>query len=303
MGAMVFFESASELATLTNTFTVAGVATDPTTVTLIVTDPEATATTYTFALAEITKTATGVYTKNITCSIAGEWQYEWVGTGTAVDTEVGTWTVLDTTLGRLYATLQALKSRLGLASTDTADDYELHTACFAASRMVEHYTQRLFWRTTDEEVRTFTPTGLYCLRLPVFNDLVSVVTLKTDASGDGVFETTWAVGDYQLQPVNPAAGPEQKPYTRIAALARTFPLPCGLLTRQDRVEITGVYGWPAVPYSVRQSALITAAELFKSKSTFEAQMGFDEVAQFAMRRNPMALDLIKPYRSTPVLVA
>ena len=303
MAATVYFESASEVATLTNTFSVGGTATDPTTITLIITDPESTTTTYTFADLEITKTATGVYTKDITCSIAGEWTFEWVGTGDVVDTEVGTWTVFDTALGRLYATVQALKSRLGLPATDTASDYELHLVCFAASRMVENYTQRVFWRGTSQ-TRTFTPKDAYCLRLPVFNDLVSVTTLKTDATGDGTFETTWASSDYQLKPVNPGSAPETRPYTRIDAVGtRTFPLPTLLLARSDRVEVTGVWGWPAVPYSVRQSALITAAELYRSKSTFEAQGGYEEMAGFVLRRNPFALDLVKPYRRTPVLVA
>jgi hypothetical protein len=307
MGASVFFESASELATLTNTFTVGGTLTDPTTITLVITDPQGALTTYTFALAEITKVSVGLYRKDITCSLAGEWQYEWVGTGAAVDTEVGTWTVLDTTLGRLYATLQTLKSRLGLASTDTADDYELHTACFAASRAVEQYCQRTFWRgDSDGEARTFIPDDGYCVKLPPFCDLVSVVSLKADASGDGVFDTTWAASDYQLLPHNPGAAPELRPYTELKAVGtRTFPLPTAVLARDDRVEITGVWGWPAVPYGVKQSALITAAEVFKSKSTFEAQMGFDEMAQFVLRRNPIARDLIKPYRHlrATVLVA
>jgi hypothetical protein len=300
--ALVFFESASELATLTNTFTVDDVATDPTTITLVITDPEGTETTYTFADAEITRTSAGVYTKDIVCDKAGEWTFRWQGTGDATDTEVGTWTVFDVTLGRLYATVAALKSRLGGGIDHDRDDYELHTACFAASRMVEHYCQRFFYRTTSE-ARTFAPHNPYLLKLPEFNDLVSVTTFKTDTSGNGTFDVTWASTDYQLLPVNPSAGAEQKPYTKVKALARMFPLPFGPLSRDDRVEITGVFGWPALPYSVKQSALITAAELFKSKSTFEAQMGYEEMAQLIVRRNPMALDLVKPYRRHAVLVA
>ena len=296
MAATVYFESASEVATLTNTFSVGGTATDPTTISLIITDPESTTTTYTFADLEITKTATGVYTKDITCSIAGEWTFEWVGTGDVVDTEVGTWTVFDTALGRLYATVHALKSRLGLVATDTASDYELHLACFASSRAVEQFCQRLFWRTAAATIRTFIPDNPYCVKLPVFCDLVSASAVKTDATGDGTFETTWAAGDYQLLPHNPTAAPETKPYTEVKAVGtRTFPLPTAVLARDDRVQITGVWGWPAVPYGVRQSALITAAEVYRSKSTFEAQGGYEEMAGFMLRRNPFARDLIKPY--------
>lgn len=292
MGAVVFFESASELAKLTNTFKVDGTPTDPTGISLIVTDPEDAVTTYTFADTQITKTSTGVYTKDITCDKAGEWTYEWVGTGDVVDTEAGTWTVFDTTLGRLYATVQSLKSRLGL--TDEQDNYELHTACFATSRAVEQHCQRMFWRAAG--TRTFVATEQYLLKLPVFCDLVSVVALKTDAGGDGTFETTWSSGQYQLLPLNPDAAPERRPYTAVKPLVRVWPVPRGALVRDDRIQIEGVWGWPAVPYGVRQSALITAAEVFRSKSTFEAQMGYDEMATMVLRRNPIARDLLKPYR-------
>jgi hypothetical protein len=304
MGALVFFESSSELATLTNTFSVDGTPTDPTTITLAVTDPQGAATPYTFAAAEITKLSTGVYRKDIACSIAGTWTYRWTGTGTVVDTTVGTWDVQETALGRLYASVEALKSRLGIGATDTADDFELHTACFAASRMVENYTQRLFWRTAPATVRTLVPTSPHRLKLGPFADLVSLSALATDSTGDGVFETAWASSDYQLWPANPSAAPETRPYTQIRAVAgRTFPIPYAVAARADRAQGTGVWGWPAVPYSVRQSAAITAAELFRSKSTFEAQGGYEEMAQFVLRRNPFALDLIKPYRLTPVLMA
>lgn len=294
MGAVVFFESSSETAVLSNTFSVAGTPTDPTTVTLTVTDPEGTETPYTGV--ELTNSAVGVYSRNVVCDKAGEWTYEWVGTGDVEDAQAGTWTVLDTALGRLYATVQALKSRVGINDADdTADDYELHIACFAASRMLEHYCQRTFWRGASE-VRTVVPNDQHRVLLPPFHDLVSVTAIATDASGDGTFETTRAAGTYQLLPLNPTAAPERRPYTGLKALRQPWPYPCSPLARDDRVQITGVWGWPAVPYGVRQSALITSAELFKGKSTFEGQMGYDEMAQFVMRRNPMAIDLIKPYK-------
>lgn len=294
MGAVVFFESASELATLTNTFSVDGTPTDPTTISLIVTDPDGGSTTYTFADTEITKTSVGVYTKDITCNLAGDWQAEWVGTGDAVDTTVVTWHVYETALGRLYATPAALTSRLG--NPVDADDFELHMACFATSRAVEQYCERTFWRTSSGVARTFVPNDLYLLKLPVFCDLVSVDSLATDGGGDGTFETSWSASDYQLLPLNPDAAPETKPYDAVKPLVRTWPVPYTRLTRDDRIRITGVWGWPAVPYAVRQSALITAAEVFRSKSTFEAQMGYDEMATMVLRRNPIARDLLKPYR-------
>lgn len=269
MSASVFFEGSAELATLTNTFTVDGTETDPTTITLLVTDPDGASTTYTYALAQITKTATGVYTRDVSCPAAGTWTYEWTGTGTASDVNAGTWEVLETQLGHLYCTVEALKSRFKDAR-DT-DDSEYHAACFAASRALENYCQRTFYRST--EIRTLNPTDLYCLDLPAFYDLVSVTTLKTDTSGDQSFGTTWSATDYQLLcsdgTSNINAGPEPKPYTRIKAVgAQTFPVVVvDLRARCDRIRIEGVWGWPSVPWAVKKAAELIAAETFKLKDS------------------------------------
>jgi hypothetical protein len=299
----VFYESASELATLTNTFSVLGVPTDPTAISLVVTDPTGAATTYTFALAEITKISAGVYTKDIACTVAGEWQYVWVGTGAAQDVQAGTWTVWETSLGHLYATVEALKSRLGI--THANDDAEIHGACFAASRWVEQYCQRIFYRSAAATVRTFIPTGSYNLKLPVFNELVSVSALKTDAAGDGTFGTTWTAADFQLLPYNPSAAPEQRPYEEIQAIGgQTFPINYGYSTsRRDRVQVTGVFGWPSVPRSVREGALLKAAEIFKLKEAPFGVAGADDFGLIRIRENLPVQALLGPYRRYPVLVA
>ena len=69
------------------TFTVSGTKTDPTTVTLEVRDPSSNTDTYTYAAAEITKDATGVFSKTIAFDEAGWWTYEWAATGTVVAVE------------------------------------------------------------------------------------------------------------------------------------------------------------------------------------------------------------------------
>lgn len=297
MSSTVFFESASELATLTNTFkNQSGVPTDPDTISLTVTDPTQVSTTYTYA-ATITKTGTGVYAKDITCSIAGTWTYEWSGTGAVSDAVAGTWEVLETDLGKLYCTVDALKSRFG--DTRTADDSEYHAACFAASRSLEQYCERAFYRSTD--TRTLNPNcGLYTLELPEFHDLVSVTSLKTDG-GSGTFATTWNSTDYQLLCVdgtpNVNAAPEPRPYVKIRAVgSQTFPLTVGL-GRRDLVQITGVWGWPSVPWSIKKAAEIIAAETFKLKDSpgmvaagyedFDIQMlGSEARRRFARFANP-----------------
>ncbi len=297
----VFFDSTNELATLTNTFAVDGVNTDPTAVSLTITSPTGVTTTPT-----PTKTATGVYRADITCGEADTWQYEWTGTGAATDDVVGTWEVQETALGRLYCTVEALKSRLGI--TDTVDDLEIHAACFAASRWLEQYCERTFWRTAATEVRTFAPTDWWVLRLPEFNDLVSVVSILTDEAGDGTFETTWAPTDFQLlagtghSAYNAQAGPEPRPYTAIKSIStRRWPWIYTTPARSDRVQITGVFGWPGVPRAIKQAAQLLAAEVFRRK---DAPFGVAGDGEFITRAgdNRLARTLADPYRRNSVLM-
>jgi hypothetical protein len=301
--ASVFYASTDELATLSNTFTVDDVEADPTTVTLTVTTPSQTSTSYTYAASQITRSGTGAYSKDIACTEAGEWAYLWDGAGAATDVQAGTWTVWDTGLGKLYATVRALKSRVGIAQDDTADDEELHAACFAASRALEQFCQRTFWRTAAGTQRLFEPTGYRDLDFGPWNDLVTLTALATDEGGEGTWPTTWSATDYQLVPLNPTAGPESRPYTGLRTTgARLFPAVTGY-GRTDRIRLTGTWGWPVVPQAIRQAALVVAAELFKAKDAPLGVVGFGDLGVVRLRENPLAARLSAPYRLAPVGVA
>lgn len=297
MGASVFYEGSAEFATLTNTFQVNSVATDPTTISLAVTTPAGTTTTYTYAAAEITRTGTGVYTKDIACSEDGTWMAVWTGTGTASDVVVSTWKVSPTEHQKLYCTPEELKSSTGI--DDTLDDFEILAACTAVSRRIDEWCMRHFWRGTS--TRTFATCDSYRLDI---DDLVSVVTLKTDTGGDGTFETTWATTDYQLLPVNATtAHAESKPYTSIKAVGSyTFPRGGYRLDRDDRTEIAGVWGWPVIPAAVREAAAIMAVDLTKLGGMAFGAQGYAEYGPVRARVNPIAADLLAPYRKHAVLV-
>lgn len=245
-----------DLATLTNTFKVSGSAADPTTVALTVTDPTGTATTYTYAAAQVIRTGTGVYTKDVTAATAGTWTYKWVGTGAAADVQDGSFYVAAVEAANLYCTIEQLKSALGL--TDTAYDVELDGACQAAARAIDESCGRRFYRTTETRYYSARGRAWDWYRLDV-DDLVSVTTLKTDSTGAGVYDATWAVTDYALLPRNAAT--DGRPYTSIETMALgsyTFPI-----TYPYAVEVAGVFGWPAVPPQVRLAAQLQAARWFK----------------------------------------
>jgi hypothetical protein len=80
---------------VTNTITVGGVATDPTTLQMSVIDPSGTQTDYTYAASQLTKSGTGVYYRDLTLSLEGEYQLRFVATGTAAGAVTGRLKVLD----------------------------------------------------------------------------------------------------------------------------------------------------------------------------------------------------------------
>jgi hypothetical protein len=289
MSATVYYAGADELAVLTNTFTVAGVSTDPTAVVLTITDPTGAQT-----IPSTTKLSTGKYTATISCTLAGVWTYEWDGSGTASDIIAGTWTVGTVALNTFYCTNEELKSRLGIG--DTADDFEVTLAVQAASRSIDEIAGRYFWRGPSTDVRTYIPTSYYDQEI---DDLVTVTSVKADRDGDGVYEETWVQGtDYQLQVspghYNTTALGETWPYTRFNIVGPKFIPVVWPWSHLDRIQVTGVFGWPAVPMAVKQAALIAAADLFKLK---DAPFGIAGFGEFAVRiqQNPRVLQLLHRY--------
>lgn len=266
MSSTVFYAGAAEFATLANTFDTTGTPADPTTVTLVVTDPTGAQTTYTYGGGgTIARAGMGVYTLAVESLIDGLWSYVWIGTGTASDVQPGTWTVMPATPRNFYTSVEQLKSRFGI--DDTEDDFELQLAVQAAAAEIQRMTGRFFWNETG--VRTYRNHSIYDVDI---DDLVSITQLATDLDGDGVYETIWTSNQYQLEVTeheyNVASKGEPWPYTKIQALG----VPGGnylpyvwAWSHQDRTQVTGLFGWPQVPVLVRQASLMIAAEFFKQK--------------------------------------
>ena len=289
MSATVFYQDANEFATLQNIFKVSGVPTDPSTVTLTVTDP-----TGATSAPSVTHVSAGTYTANVACTVAGVWTYLWEGTGTASDAVAGTWTVVTVALGQNYCTVEELKSRLGI--TDTSDDFELGLAAAGASRAIDEITGRYFWRGSD--TRTYIPESISRQSL---DDLVSVTSLKVDRDGDGVFEETWTQGtDYALEVApgkyNAAAKGEQWPYTAAQVITggKLFPF-TWMWSHLDRIQVTGVFGWPAVPLNVKNAAIIAGAQIFRIKDAPFGVAGFGEFGVVRVQSNPQVMWLLHRY--------
>ena len=79
---------------ITGTFKVGSAVTDPTTVTLKIKTPAGVISSYTYALAEVTKSGTGVYYKDVSLTASGNWYNRWEGTGTVAAADEEYLTVL-----------------------------------------------------------------------------------------------------------------------------------------------------------------------------------------------------------------
>ncbi|HVB27378.1 MAG TPA: head-tail connector protein [Mycobacteriales bacterium] len=306
MSANVFYNASAEQATCSNVFSVSGTPADPTTATLVITDPAQIVTTYSWPSGAnlLTRTGAGAFTQDVPCSsaVTGIWQGVWTGTGAASDVQPFTWTVWPLTLNQYYCSAEELKSRLRI--TGSTDDSEIALAVAVASRAVDGYCDRYFYRAAD--TRTYVPRDLYETRI---TDLVSVTSLATDPAGTApqgaAFPVSWPAGSFQLLPYNPVHLGEQWPYTRIRAVGGlTFPwvIPL-LLMRMDRVQVTGVFGWPQVPQAVRTASLITAAEIFRMKGVPSAGEVLGEHAIAIVGANPVAGTLLAPYQRHSFLAA
>lgn len=296
MGAAVFYESASELARLSNTFTVSGTPTDPTTISLAVTDPEGTTTTYTYAAAQITRDSAGVYHKDIPCTLTGTWLYLWVGTGAAADAQAGTWRVSDPDAA-YYATLAEMKSRKGI--DDTLDDFEILGALAAITHDIDNECGRVFTRAATATAREYYPASPTLCLVHDFYTTTGLV-VATDG-GDGTYATTLTAADYQLEPLNGVVdGKPGWPYWKIRLVGgATFP--AATTSIRAPVRATAKWGWAAIPGAVKEAALILASETFKLVDAPFGVAGFGAFGAVRVRDNPMAMRKLAPYRREPIL--
>jgi hypothetical protein len=200
-------------------------------------------------------------------------------------------------VAQVYVELEDLKKTLTLDGVTFAN-LDLAEVIAAASRKVDEKTERRFWLDTDvNQVRVYTPE--YSDKLWI-DDLVTLTTLKSDAAGDGTYETTWLATDYVLGPANAAA--EGRPYEWIklrAGGAQAFPFV------DEGIQVTGRFGWSAVPAAVKTATKMIAHRYVKRlREAPHGVVGFgmDGAVVRMMAIDPDVEDLLQPF-SRRVFVA
>lgn len=191
-----------------------------------------------------------------------------------------------------YCTEAELRAHLGDSGSKLVSDL-LDRAINSASRAIDRYCGRRFWKDASVTTRLYRPDDECVLYVDDIATSTGLV-LKTDDDLDGSYETTWTTADYQLEPLNSDSFGAPFSWYRIVAVdTKTFPV-CSL---RASVQLTAQFGWSAVPDEVTEACLLKASSLFRRK---DAPFGIAGVSDFGpvriSRTDPDVMSLLAPYR-------
>lgn len=211
-----------------------------------------------------------------------------------------------------YVSVDQLKPILKIDDAD--DDSALVIAASAASKAIESFCHRRFWKDATASARLFTVdpsntpagwspvvTGRYGITSLLFVDDIAdraSVQVAVDLNGTGTFGDPWEASDFQLEPLNADVKIPPLPFTSIRAINNAFPMS---VNGRASVKITAKWGWPAVPAEVPQAALIACERLFKRKDApfgvmGSADVGFTRISN--LLRDPDLTALLSDYVRT-----
>lgn len=191
-----------------------------------------------------------------------------------------------------YATLNELKTALRIQ--DSVDDGLLELALESASRLVDEYTMRYFYNS-GTATKVFVPSDDYTVAI---DDAVSISSVAVSTLLNKTFDQTWTVNDYQTEPLNGVAdGLSGWPITRIRAVG-VYEFPYDSDYNVASVQITGVWGWSAVPTAVKQATIIQAMRLFKRLDSPLGVISSPDTGFFRLssRIDPDVAQLLNSYR-------
>jgi hypothetical protein len=174
--------------------------------------------------------------------------------------------------------------------TDVMDDATIESIITAASRWIDGYCGRRFYTTGTDETRYFDADSSRLLVTPI--EILSITSLATDEAGDRLYSTTWAAGDYELEPSE--SGVDGHGYRQIRITpngAHAFPR--GYKT----VKIVGKFGWSSsTPADVREACLLESIRLFKRMDApFGAIAGGAYGQMTPLQADPDVAALLEPY--------
>ena len=153
-----------------------------------------------------------------------------------------------------YLTVAELAAYLRI--DDDVDDLELAAAITAASRAIDHATNRQFGKVAAVAERLFTARPDYDRGYWVVDvdDFQTATGLVVTVDGD-------VLATFTKEPVN-AAG-KGRPWTRLAWTAESEYIPCGA---RHEIAVTALWGWTSVPPTVVAATKLQANRFFTRRS-------------------------------------
>jgi hypothetical protein len=197
-----------------------------------------------------------------------------------------------------YATLSTVKAAARI--TDAVDDTLLELAIESSSRLIDGHCQRHFY-VTPTESRFYSADNSYACTV---DDIAgTALTLQTSSGIDGIYDETWSVTDYQLEPLNRVSAGLRFPTSRIVAVGDyLFPVdPYG----ETAVKITAQFGFgTAIPVDVQQACVLMSLRQFKRYDSPLGVAGFGDMGAVRVSRiDPDIQSMLAPYRRNVVGVA
>lgn len=213
-----------------------------------------------------------------------------------------------------YATRAQYRNVMGDNTVDTADpaqDTLLDEQLTAASRYMEGRLRRFFTLDASAVDRVFIvqkagervgesyanvdADDKRMLHLPVdIGNATVALTRDTDDDGSFADETAVPTTNWELWPLNAAAGPEAWPWTSIRILNSST---ISIWDPGERIQVNAQFGWPAVPEAV-QFACIKLVSLIRVEgalATNTLQMGFEQVEETSPEAKVLLQNLIREY--------
>lgn len=194
-----------------------------------------------------------------------------------------------------YLTLGQLKAWPGAGIGSSDSDANLQAALSAASRTIDAYCKRTFWRTGVASVRKFQlldPT--HC----AVDDIADQTTITFPDYPEWVLGTT--IEAWPLTPP-PTWGRviddvQQWPISSLIAQDTWFDYWQDIYSQRGRLKVSAEWGCPYIPDAVKMACYLLATRLFKRKDAPEGIMGWSDIGALHIRsRDPDVAALLDPY--------
>lgn len=193
----------------------------------------------------------------------------------------------------------AAEYRAGINRDDTSEDADVLLDLTAVSRFMERKWDHFWTKDASAVTRVYNPK--YGGRSLDVDNLVSVTSLTVDSDRDGSFadETALTTAQYELWPLNAADGPEPNPYTQLYIPEWST---ASLWTPGCRVQVVGVFGWPAVPEAIKRVCIhLTAFLRQETPSASRSVLDTGEILEASPHIRGVVNDMMRQYAGVPAL--